>query len=390
MTKSISPTTYFDNDYFAFVVSEGWKHIGASQAHADAVARNLLKAGMQGKIYQGLGVIEAITIPLEAGVLDPKSEPEVESEGHNWALYDGKKSSGHYVLTMMANTAIEKAKEQGMAIVFGYNHCDAGSFSCYSQMAMERGMFAMTSNNSVPLSAPYGGMDFGISVPPFDAACVGGEELPIVTSVKLCEGYDADISDAIFNDRDLQGPLLVDPDTGELTADARKWGELIPGYGRIADCHAPWTFSNPRLYALNLWNEVMTAVINPKGVICSDLPSLPSDCLKPGAPCPVGGSYILVIDPSHFGSIDEVKRKSDRLVRNIKNSRPRAGFEEVFIPDEWGLKAMKEGRTNHEVMDTHWGGFKDFLTRHGTSIEEINARWVEQVGTERAQETIQL
>lgn len=388
MTTQSSPTTMFDNEYFHFVVSEGWKHVGASQPHADAVADNLLRAGMQGKIYQGLGVIEAITIPYEAGVLNTKAEPEMESEGPTWAVFNGNKSSGHYTVKMMAEKAIEKARECGISIVYGYNHCDAGSFSSYSQMAMEAGMFAMTSNNSVPLSAPFGGMDFGISVPPFDAACVGGEELPLVTSVKLCEGYDADISDAILNDRDLKAPLLVDPETGELTADARKWGDLIPGYGRVADCKAPWNFTNPRLYSLNLWNEAMTAIVNPKGVICSDLPAMPSDYLKEDAPCPVGGSYILVIDPSHFGPIEEVKRKSDRFVRTIKENRPRKGFSEVYIPDEWGLRAMREGKTEHEVMDSHWDGYKAFLERHGCCIDEINARWESLVGPERAATTV--
>ena len=54
-------------------------------------------------------------------------------------------------------------------------------------------MFVMSSNNSLPLASPYGGMDFAMSVPPFDAACPSGEELPLVVSTKLCEGYDADI-----------------------------------------------------------------------------------------------------------------------------------------------------------------------------------------------------
>ncbi len=98
MAKVTSPTTTFNNEYFSFIVSESWKHIGADQTHADILAHNLLVGGLQGKLHQGLGVIEAVTIPYEAGILDPTSTPELESEGDTWAVYNGKKSSGHYVL----------------------------------------------------------------------------------------------------------------------------------------------------------------------------------------------------------------------------------------------------------------------------------------------------
>ncbi|MFC5076528.1 putative oxidoreductase YjmC [Vibrio thalassae] len=389
MAKVISPTTTFNNEYFSFIVSESWKHIGADQTHADILAHNLLVGGLQGKLHQGLGVIEAVTIPYEAGILDPTSTPELESEGDTWAVYNGKKSSGHYVCTLMAQTAIEKARKHGISIVFGYDHCDGGNFSNYTQMAMKEGMFAMSSNNSVPLNAPFGGMDPAMSCPPFDAALVGGEELPLVTSIMIGEGYDSHICDAIVNDRDLHVAALVDQETGELTADARKWGSLIEGYGRVADCKAPWTFLTPRLYSLNIWNEVMTAIINPKGKIAPELPAVPSDFFTmEDAPCPVGGSYILVIDPSHFGPIEEVKRKSDMFVKAIKKNRPRAGFNEVYIPDEWGLKALATATDEHQVMDAHWDGFKDFLKRSGTSIEELNAKWEAKVGAERAAETI--
>lgn len=247
-------------DFLEHCYKQLWMGAGASEEHARAVARNVSLGDRQGKIYQGMGVLEAILIPLQAGILDIKAEPEIESEGPTWVLYNGNKSSGYYTITKMTEKAIEKAREYGIAIAYGYNHNDAGSFFGFTSLALEQGMFAMTSNNSVPLSAPYGGRDFAMSVPPFDAACPGGEELPLVTSTKLCEGYDADITEALLNDTKLKAKLIVDPETGELTDDVKPYASLIEGYGRVSDCTAPWIFSNPRLYSLNIWNEVMTAI----------------------------------------------------------------------------------------------------------------------------------
>lgn len=362
-------------DFLEHCYKQLWMGAGASEEHASAVARNVSLGDRQGKIYQGMGVLEAILIPLQAGILDIKATPEIESEGPTWVLYNGNKSSGYYTVTKMTEKAIEKAREYGIAIAYGYNHNDAGSFFGFTSLALEQGMFAMTSNNSVPLSAPYGGRDFAMSVPPFDAACPGGEELPLVTSTKLCEGYDADITEALLNDTKLKAKLIVDPETGELTDDVKPYASLIEGYGRVSDCTAPWIFSNPRLYSLNIWNEVMTAIINPKGIIASDLPAIPSDFLKPGAPTTVGGSYIIVIDPSHFGPIENVKAKSDKFVRTIKNCKKRPGVEEIFIPDEWGLKKINENDPMVDVMENHLEAFKGFLEKYGLSFDAIKEEW---------------
>lgn len=362
-------------DFLEFCYKELWMAAGASEQHADAVARNISLGDRQGKLYQGMGVLEALLIPLQGGILDIEAEPELESEGPTWSVWDGKRSSGYYTITKMTYDAIKKAKEHGIAISFGHNHNDAGSFFGFTSLALEHNMFAMTSNNSVPLSAPFGGMDFAMSVPPFDAACPTGDELPIVVSTKLCEGYDADITESLISGKPLKDKLIVDPDTGELTDDVKPHAELIEGYGRVSDCRAPWIFKNPRLYALNIWNETLTAIINPKGVIAPELPSIPSDFLKPNAPTTVGGSYIIVIDPSKFGPLQNVKDKADKYVNTIKNTKKRPGVDEIYMPDEWGLKRIAKNDVMVDVMDDHLEAFKGFLKDFGCDYKELEDKW---------------
>jgi L-2-hydroxycarboxylate dehydrogenase (NAD+) len=245
-------------------------------------------------------------------------------------------------------------------------------------VALENDMVAMASNNSLPLTAPFGGKEFKMSSPPFDAACPAGEELPFVISTKLCEGYDADITEALLGDGKLKAPLLVDPDTGELTDDVRPYAELIEGYGRVSDCRAPWVFSNPRLYALNIWNEFMTAIINPYGIPATELPSQPSDYFRPDSPTPVGGSYIIVIDPSKFGPLENVKKKADEYIRSIKNSGKRPGAKEIYMPDEWGLKKIyREDDPDVAIMVDHLNAFRGFLTKYGLDYNELEKEWSE-------------
>ncbi|MBW2369073.1 MAG: Ldh family oxidoreductase, partial [Deltaproteobacteria bacterium] len=156
------------------------------------------------------------------------------------------------------------------------------------------------------------------------------------------------------------------------------YGKLIEGYGRVADCRAPWYFQNPRLYALNIWNEFMTAIINPGGTPSSELPSQPSDYFKPGAPSPVGGSYILVIDPSKFGPIEKMKEKADKYIQAIKGCPKRPGVEEIYMPDEWGLKKVyRENNPDVDIMEDHLKAFKGFMEKYGLSYETLEKEWEE-------------
>ncbi len=364
-------------DMLEFMYKKFWMQLGASEPHAEAFARGVSMGDRQGKIYQGMGVMEAALIPVEGKIGDLTTEPEVVDEGPTWVTYKGNRSTGYYTITQMTMKAIEKAKEYGIAIAFGYDHIDAGSFFSYTSLALEHDMVAMASNNSVPFSAPYGGKDFRMSVPPFDAVCPGGENLPIVVSTKLCEGYDADITDALLGDGKLKAPLIIDPVTGKTTDDVRPYAELIEGYGRVSDCSAPWIFSNPRLYALNIWNEFMTAIINPHGTLACDLPNTPSEFFKEDSPSPVGGSYVIVIDPSKFGPLANVKEKADKFTDAIKNCPKADGVEEIFMPDEWGVKRVfgdeKDSLVN--VMEDHLIAFKGFLTKYGLNYEELEREW---------------
>ena len=252
---------------------------GMSDEHAGYIAEAIVFAHRQGKLNQGLGVYEAIDLVLEIGVLDPKATPSLVGEGPTFAIFDGQRSSGYYTLNLMARAAIEKARETGIAIAFGGNHNDAGSFARYVHLAWEQDMMAIASNNSVPLAAPYGGMQNLLSCPPFDAIVPSGQEPPIWASLKFAEWYDADISEAVLQNKPMKGKWLIDPDSGELSDDPTPYARPIPGYGRVWDATCAGQIESPRTYALNMWNEALCAIINPLGKPSTTI-------VPPGSTCP--------------------------------------------------------------------------------------------------------
>lgn len=366
-------------DFLRYCLKRVWMANGASEEHGDAVADALMVGIRQGKLNQGLGVYEAIDIMFQKGLLDIKAEPTIVSEGDTWASIDGRKSSGYFTLTKMANTAIEKAKKHGIAIVFGHNHNDAGSFGSYAWLANRANCIALTSNNSVPMCSPLGGMSNTIAVPPFDGIGIADQKPPVWMSTKLCEWYDADTAQAVLQGTKLKGDYVIDPETGEVGNDLAPYAEPIEGYGRVYNQTAFQQLGSPRVYMLNLFNELLTGIINPHGTITPEVPSLGDIVDGKATGTSVGGSFFLCIDPSHFGPLGEVLAKADRFAEAIQASPARPGQRPPGMPGARGYSSIIKNDEEVEVLDSHWAPFFNTQAgRHGWTEESLRADWEAQ------------
>lgn len=357
MSATTSPTRSEDINFLYYAIKRVWMAAGASEEHAHYVAESIAFAHKIGKLNQGLGVYEAIDIPLQMGMLDIKATPEIVDEGPTWVTVDGHGSTGYWCLNIMAEKAIEKAREYGIAIAFGGNHNDAGSFACYVKKAFDQGMVGIASNNSVPLAAPYGGMQNVLSNHPFDAMIPAGKENPIWASVAMAEFYDADVAEAAIHKKPLKGKWLIDPVTGELSDNVEPYAVPVEGYGRVWDCTAAGQLETPRTYALNMWIEGMNAIINPLGVPSSSLPTIDQVVSKEAPDAnTVGGSFFICINPAKFGSLDAVKARSDSYISAIENCPPRPGHS-VRVPGSKGYQFLQQDKTEVEVLTNHWDAF---------------------------------
>ena len=353
-----------DVRFLEFALSRVAMAAGASQKHADYIAQAICFAHLQGKLNQGLGVYEVLDLSIKSGILDMSSTPEVVDEDAAWAVVDGHRSSGYYTLNVMADVAIEKAKKSGIAIVFGGNHNDAGSFASYVYKAWQHDMMAFSSNNTPPLAAPFGGRHNMLSCPPFDSIAPSGSEPPIWASLKFAEFYDADISEAVLQNKPMQGEWCIDPETGETTDDPTAYARPYPGYGRVWGYACGGQIETPRTYALNLWSEALSAIINPMGITANQISDTDDyqRALTEGAEvtATVGGSYYICINPAAFGPIAAVKARSDDFIAAVKSTETRPG-QRIRIPGETAFNNLQQGNNMVDVLVNHWEPFFDYI-----------------------------
>ncbi|QEY32494.1 malate/L-lactate dehydrogenase subfamily protein [Synechococcus sp. RSCCF101] len=369
-------------DFMRYCLKRVWMANGASEEHGDAVADALIIGMRQGKLNQGLGVYEAIDLTFRQGQLDITAEPELVKEGPTWAAFDGHRSSGYFTLTRMARAAIAKAKEHGLAIVFGANHNDAGSFSSYAWLAHEKDCWAMTANNSVPMASPLGGMGNVLQVGPLDGICPGGDEPPVWMSTKVCEWYDGDTAQAVLQGTKVRDNSVIDTITGQLSNDLAPYARPVEGYGRVFDQSCFQNLHEPRLYMLNLFLESMESVINPLGTITPEVPTLAQFVNGSAQGASVGGSFYLCIDPSHFGPMEAVRDKSDRLARAVQGTQPLPGGRACRMPGASGWRSLRSGAEEVDVLESHWEPFfRTQAGRHGWSEASLRAEWETSVST---------
>ena len=61
------------------------------------------------------------------------------------------------------------------------------------------------------------------------------------------------------------------------------------------------------------------------------------------------GHFLLAVDPSWFGEVDEFRRKIDRMIRDLRDTPTQPGIERIYAPGErsharW-LDARQQGLT---------------------------------------------
>lgn len=368
-------------DFLEYCYRRIWVAMGASEEHADVMARCISYGDRYGKLTQGMGVFEVSTMLASTGTMDMKARPQLVESGKNWALWDGCGSSGQWAFTMATEKAIEQAREHAMAIAMVRDFNDAGAFGVYIQQAVEAGMMAMATNNSLPLVSPWGGMENVLSGAPFAAGVPGGEHPPIVSDVSMIDAHDGDISEAYYQNRPLRrGAVLVDPETGELTDDPAPFIKPMDEYGRVTDCLAPTVFNEPRTYALNVFTEMLSSFIVPGARLSPEILGPPSIWLERQDVALTAGGSVIVIDPSHWMDMGELRDKVDRFAGAAKGAKRRPGVDEIFLPGERGARAAKAGGPV-AILPAHWESFGKIAEREGLSLDALRKDWQQESGS---------
>jgi len=170
----------------AFIV-DALVHVDVLPEHADTTASRLLEADLRGRDGHGIIRLEPYVRRIEAGGLNLRPDITVTRATPVSALVDGDNALGQVVMTVAADTAIEKAQESGIGWVGTVRSNHAGAAGVYTALALKRDLIAVyMAVASVNVMPPWGGSDRLLGTNPISIAIPGdrtGFQLDIATTV---------------------------------------------------------------------------------------------------------------------------------------------------------------------------------------------------------------
>ncbi|MBM3755839.1 MAG: Ldh family oxidoreductase [Acidobacteria bacterium] len=297
-------------------VTSIFERAGLSGADAEIVADSLVIADLRGVHSHGVLRVPEYVKKLTVDGVDPKARPFVASGRAAALVVDGANAMGQIACTFAMDRAIEKASSSGiaMAAVRGSNHC--GALFHTSMRALAKDQIGVVGTNALPTMAPWGGVDKILGINPIAFAIPAGIEPPIVFDAAFSASSHGKIR--IFHQKGLDIPdgWAFDADGNPTTKTAAALTGLLQpigafkGVGLAVIVGILSSMLSGAAYGLELGNMV--------------------DGPRPGH----DGQCVIAIDVAAFVDPAEFKARVDAAIRQIRASRPAAGFDRCYAPGE--------------------------------------------------------
>lgn len=301
------------------LIRDAMAKCGVPASDAGKIAELMLEADLIGADAHGVFRLPQYVNRLKLGSTNPKPHITVKRTAPATALVDGGNGMGHLVVARAAETAIELARETGVAWVGCKMSGHAGAAGVYAALPLKADMIgiysAVANANHMPLA---GGAEPLLGTNPLAIAIPAGQEPPLVLDIATSIVSYGTIKNHKLQNRPLQSDWMVDPKTGEAVLDPQKSAEalLLPMAGYKGAGLA---------LMLGILGGVMNGALF--GRDCVDFNLEPEKVTNTG-------QFVVALDPARFRPLDEFKAEVDRHMRELRNSRPLPGNPTVRLPGD--------------------------------------------------------
>ena len=304
--------------------------VGVPKADAGKIAELMLEADLIGADAHGVFRLPQYVQRLKLGSTNPRPNIIVKRSAPATALVDGDNGMGHLVVARAAETAVELARECGVAWVGCRMSGHAGAAGVYAALPLKADMVgiysAVANANHMPLA---GGAEPLLGTNPLAIAIPAGEEPPIVLDIATSIVSYGTIKNHRLQNKPLRNDWMIDPKTGAAVVDPHKSAEalLLPMAGYKGA-------------GLALTLGLLAGTLNGAlfGRDCVDFNAEPDRITNTG-------QFVVALDPGRFQPLAQFKAEVDRHIRELRDTKPLPGHM-VRLPGEQRAKRRAD-RLHH-------------------------------------------
>lgn len=315
--------------------------MGADREVGQEVARHLVRANLSGHDSHGVLRLSRYVRQMDAGSLVPSARPELVHERGPIAVFDVRRSFGHYATAKALEWAMGRARTGGLAAAALREPTHIGRLGEYTERAAAAGLVGVvtygTAGEGVGIVLPHGGAAPALSTNPWSIGVPGADGGGVVFDAATTVVAEGKVQVAKDAGRQLPAGSIVAADRSPSRDPEAFYsgGALLPLGGEVA---------GHKGYGLAL----MSALLGGLAMAAS-----------PASAAPASGVLVLVIDPAWFGDGDAYASLVADTVRSVKRTPPARGVGEVLVAGEPEQRSReRRDREGIELAPGTWEGLR--------------------------------
>ena len=315
---------------------------GMSDRDASTVAGSLVEADLRGIHSHGVLRVPDYVGKLRHEGVNPTGQPRIAKQFGSLAVIDCGNNLGQIGMMFAAEWCIGKAKNEGIAFAAVSNSNHAGTMEYFARRALVEDMIGMCGTNASPTMAPWGGKDKLVGINPLGIAIPGGSEGDFVLDIAFGETAHGKIRVFAQKGEPIPETWAYDANGNETTDAVAALDGLIRPIGGHKGVGMGMAIG--MLSALTSGSGYGTETGN---MVDGPFPGRDSQ-------------FFMAMNVAELQDIDEVRGRSDLVLRQIKESGRAAGTEQLFVPGE--IESALEAQFKSEGIPLNDETINDLLT----------------------------
>ena len=302
---------------------------GADERNASVVAEHLVLANLSGVDTHGVIHVPAYVDSIRKEWIVPTAWPEIVEEGPASVLVSGNWTFGQVAAKCTMEFAIQKAKEQGVAVAGMVQSNHIGRLGHFVKMATPEGLIAMVWGGGygaeTPSAVPFGGKERVLHTNPmaFGFPMSGGNRMMFDFATTALSGVK--VNNARLRKETLPPGCIVDKD-GNPSTDPE---DFVNGGGALP-------FGGHKGYALMMAAEYLGRIFTGA-----------DDYADPNRAGPIlrhQGVTMIAFKADHFQTMANYTRRAEEMANRVREVEPAPGFEVVLAPGDPEARTARASR----------------------------------------------